>query len=188
MVIAITSILTVILVILLARTLRKKDSKSIKEMKGVASIGERTTFIIPHAESDAERKIETWLQSNGWKKKHGWYSWHHSKDGVIYRFGFSFSREEDGVVIQSWLGKPGKEQPLVTKLYQGDFPITAPNSDEVKAEVEAEGLKYEDVLIAVGQRGKDVYIEMLRSLLEFDQDIREKNSVKFKGQKKSARI
>ncbi len=126
----------------------------------------RTKFVIDTTDKGCEyyeSLIEDWLKKNKYskynKKNNGRFLKYRSK-GNIYKFGFNYYKSNNTIIIENLLSALGNEHALTYELFALDD-----NTD-----------------MAVGQQGKDEYINFLNSLIEMPKELQDINQVTLKIQ------
>lgn len=176
--VAVLIIVAIIFLVLFAKFM----FKPIIKMRDAGS-GERTKFIIDTSNKEYDyykNIVERWLKSNNYKINKNDYilKYHDKVKGITYNFGFNYYLESTNIVIEAWLNVLGAEYPLTEKLYE------RPENEKTIADVVArkdKDMESNDVL--VGQQGKDEYINLLKSLIVIDDDLKEINNVSLKDAK-----
>ena len=137
--------------------------------------GGRTKFEIDLKDKDYEyykKKIDKWLDDTGFgkynsKKLARYYKYRN--EGLRFTFGFNYYKQDNKLIIETWLVVLGAESPIswVSYVYKEDDvnllgKVVAHNEKDKELE------KMPTVL---DQQGKDIYIGMLRELLELPEYI-----------------
>lgn len=137
--------------------------------------GGRTKFEIDIEDKEYEyykEKINKWLDKVGFgkynsKKSARYYKYRN--DGLRFTFGFNYYKQENKLIIETWLVVLGAESPISWVSYSYE-------EDEVNllGKVVAHNEKdkeLEKMPTVLDQQGKDIYIDMLRELLELPEYI-----------------
>lgn len=172
----------IILVIIFTILFSKSMFKPILKMRDAGS-GERTKFVIKTNEKGYEyykNIIDKWLELNKYKVKKDDYilKYHDKNKGIIYKFGLNYYKENNNIIIEAWLNVLGSEYPLTEKIYKNSE--NEKNIIDIVARKE-KGMETNNVLI--GQQGKDEYINLLKSLVVINDNLKEINNATLKDEK-----
>lgn len=137
--------------------------------------GERTKFEIDTTDKGYnyyKDKVDTWLNGIGFSKykskKEARYLKYH-KNTNVFTFGFNYYKQENKLIIETWLDILGKESPLTAISYEEKNIISTISS--IKDDTP------KDIPLLLDQQGKDEYIDFLRTLIDMPEKINEKNEV-----------
>jgi len=118
--------------------------------------------------------IDRWLDEIGFgkynPKKLGRYYKYNNK-GLRFTFGFNHYKENDKLIIETWLVIFGAESPISWVSYSYDE-----NETNLLGKVVAHNEKdknLEKMPVVLDQQGKDIYIDMLRNLMDLPEYILE---------------
>lgn len=147
--------------------------------------GKRTLFEIDIKDKGYnyyKNKIDKWLDSVGFgkynSKKSGRYYKYYNK-GLRFTFGFNYYQENEKLIIETWLVVLGAESPIswVSYVYEEeDINLVG----KVISHNEKDK-KLEKMPVALDQQGKDIYIDILKKLIDVPEVIlEEKNITNFK--------
>ncbi|MBQ2946344.1 MAG: hypothetical protein IJE04_00640 [Bacilli bacterium] len=137
--------------------------------------GGRTKFEIDLKDKDYEyykKKIDKWLDDTGFKKYNSkklarYYKYRN--EGLRFTFGFNYYKQDDKLIIETWLVVLGAESPISWVSYSYDE-----NETNLLGKVVAHNEKdkeLEKMPTVLDQQGKDIYIDMLRELLDLPEYI-----------------
>lgn len=144
--------------------------------------GERTKFIVDASDKGYEyyeKFVNDWLKYNkfpSYNKKHNGRILKYYIRDLIFKFGFNHYKDEQNMIIETWLSVFGQENPLSFKSYthnKGTIDLTA-------GLVTGDFKSDEETYIAVNQQGKNEYLIFLSSLINIPETIQDSNNVTFK--------
>lgn len=137
--------------------------------------GGRTKFEIDIKDKGYElykNIIDKWLDKVGFgkynSKKLGRY-YKYYNEGLQFTFGFNYYKQDDKLIIETWLVVLGAESPISWVSYSYDE-----NETNLLGKVVAHNEKdkeLENMPVVLDQQGKDIYIDMLRELLDLPEYI-----------------
>ena len=147
-----------------------------------SGVGERTKFIVDTSDKGYEyyeKFVNDWLEYNKFpsynKKNNGRILKYYIGD-LIFRFGFNHYKDDQNMIIETWLSVFGQENPLSFKSYthnEGTVDLaTGLATGDFKSD--------EGTSIAVNQQGKDEYLIFLSSLINITEIIQDSNNVTLK--------
>lgn len=148
-----------------------------------SGIGKRTKFIINTSDKGYEyykNIIEKWLSENKFSKYSRKYKGRVLKYhavGNIFKFGFNYYKENENIIIETWLLVLGNENPLTLKTYTYDEGKVDITSGITTGNFKSDG----QIPIAVNQQGKDEYIEFLKTFINVPEVMQESNIVTLKN-------
>lgn len=139
--------------------------------------GGRTKFEIDLKDKDYEyynKKIDKWLDDTGFKKYNSkkiarYYKYRN--EGLRFTFGFNYYKQDDKLIIETWLVVLGAESPISWVSYSYDENETNLLGKVVSHNENNKEL--EKMPVILDQQGKEIYIEMLRELLDLPEYITE---------------
>lgn len=145
-------------------------------------VGERTKFIVDTSDKGYEyyeKFVNDWLKYNkfpSYNKKNNGRILKYYIGGLIFKFGFNHYKDDQNMIIETWLSVFGQENPLSFKSYthnEGTVDLaTGLATGDFKSD--------KGTSIAVNQQGKDEYLIFLSSLINIPEIIQDSNNVTLK--------